>query len=124
MPRQKVKAVLAELGFVEEIRCFVHPDTEYFVEFPTGPLTVGDGRVEKIVIRNTNAGRLRLVTLTDCVKDRLAAYFQWNNRQAFEQAVLVAKAQMADMTDRRRWPKAERALEKLDAFVKALGSVK
>jgi hypothetical protein len=124
VPRQKVKAVLAELGFVEEHRYFVHPDTEYFVEFPTGPLTVGDERVDKVAIRNTNAGRLRLLTPTDCVKDRLAAYFHWNDRQALEQAVLVAKAQPVDMTDIRRWARAERAEEKFGAFEKALGSAK
>jgi hypothetical protein len=122
VPRRKVKAVLAELGFVEKHRYFVHPDTEFFVEFPTGPLTVGDERVEKVAIRNTIGGRLRLLSPTDCVKDRLAAYFHWNDRQALKQAVLVAKAQPVDMTDLRRWAKAERAAAKLTDFEKALGS--
>ena len=122
VPRRKVKAVLADLGFVEKNRYFVHPDTEFFVEFPTGPLTVGDERVEKVVIRNTIAGRLRLLSPTDCVKDRLAAYFHWNDRQALTQAVLVAEAQPIDMADLRRWTKAEGATEKLIDFEKALGS--
>lgn len=60
VPRRKLKAALTDLGFVEKHRYFVHPDTEFFIEFPTGPLTVGDERVEKVAIRNTVAGRLRI----------------------------------------------------------------
>ncbi|MDN5850721.1 MAG: hypothetical protein L0H63_13970 [Nitrococcus sp.] len=121
VPRRKLKNALAELGFVEQHRYFVHPDTEFYIEFPTGPLTVGDERVHKVAVRNTVAGRLRLLSPTDCVKDRLAAYFHWNDRQALAQAVLVAEAQSVDMVDLRRWAKAEDATEKLLDFEKALG---
>jgi hypothetical protein len=120
VPRRKLKAALAELGFLEEHRYFVHPDTQFFIEFPTGPLTVGDERVEKVAIRNTVTGRLRLLSPTDCVKDRLAAYFHWDDRQALTQAVLVAEAQPIDMDDLRRWAKAEGATKKLIDFEKAL----
>lgn len=48
IPRRRIKAALAEIGFEQKDRYFVHPDTEFFVEFPTGPLTVGDERVNKV----------------------------------------------------------------------------
>lgn len=120
VPRRKVKAVLAALGFVEKRRYFVHPDTAFFIEFPTGPLTVGDERVHKVAIRHTTAGRLRLLSPTDCVKDRLAAYFHWDDRQALEQAMLVSRAQQIDMVDLRRWAAAEGATDKLDDFERLL----
>jgi hypothetical protein len=85
-------------------------------------LTVGDERVEKVAIRNTVTGRLRLLSPTDCVKDRLAAYFHWNDRQALKQAVLVAEAQPVNMADLRRWAKAEGAAERLIDFERAIGS--
>jgi hypothetical protein len=54
------------------------------------------------------------------VKDRLAAFFHWNDREALEQAILVARAQPIDMRDIRRWSKAEGAAEKLRTFEAAL----
>lgn len=120
VPRRQVKAALATIGFEEKDRYFVHPETEFFVEFPTGPLTVGDERVNKVETRDTGAGRLRLLSPTDCIKDRLAAFFYWNDTMAFEQALLVARAQTADFADLRRWAKAEGQTDKLAKFEETL----
>ena len=118
--RRQVKAALANIGFKEKNRYFVHPETDFFVEFPTGPLTVGDERVRKVETLDTSAGRLRLLSPTDCVKDRLAAYFHWNDTMALEQALLVAKAQTIDIGELRRWSKAEGETDKLAVFEEAL----
>ena len=120
VPRRQVKAALAEIGFREKDRYFVHPETEFFVEFPTGPLTVGNERVNKVVTRDTGAGRLRLLSPTDCVKDRLAAFFYWNDRMALEQALLVARAQPIDIADLQLWAKSEGETDKLATFEEAL----
>lgn len=122
IPRSQIKAVLEKIGFHEKDRYFVHPKTDLFVEFPSGPLTVGDERVERVTTRDTAAGKLRLLSPTDCVKDRLAAYFHWNDRQALEQAVLVARTQEIDFRNLRRWAKDESAAEKLKVFEKELNS--
>ena len=116
VPRGQVKAALAGIGFQEKDRYFVHSKSELFVEFPSGPLTVGDERVERVTIRNTDVGKLRLLSPTDCVKDRLSAYFYWNDREAFEQALLVARTQDIDIRDLRRWARDEGAAEKLKVF--------
>ena len=120
VPRRQVKVALARIGFTEKNRYFVHPETEFFVEFPTGPLTVGDERVQTVATRDTGAGRLRLLSPTDCVKDRLAAFFHWNDKTALEQAVLVARRQPIDAADIRRWAKHEGQSEKLMVFEEAL----
>lgn len=39
---------MTNLGFKEHDRYFVHEDTKYFIEFPSGPLGVGDAPVEEI----------------------------------------------------------------------------
>jgi hypothetical protein len=122
VPRRKIRDALKALGFAPEGRHFVHPDTDFFVEFPTGPLMVGDQRVERVSERDTPAGKLRLLSPTDCVKDRLAAFFHWNDRQSLEQAVLVAKAQKVDLHEIRRWSRAERREQKYLLFEKALKS--
>lgn len=120
--RRKLKTVLATIGFREKNRYFVHPETEFFVEFPTGPLMVGDERVEAVGFLATCAGRLRLLSPTDSVKDRLAAYFHWNDRQALEQALLVARSHPVDRDSIARWAKAEGAREKLADFNNAIDS--
>jgi hypothetical protein len=48
VPRRKVRDVLRRLAFEEKGRHFVHPETAFFVEFPNGPLMVGDQRVESV----------------------------------------------------------------------------
>jgi hypothetical protein len=62
-----------------------------------------------------------LLTPTDCIEDRLAAFFHWNDKMAFEQALLVAREQPVDIADLRRWASTEGETEKLDVFESALG---
>ncbi len=107
VPRQQVRKVLKQLGFKEKRRHFLHPDTEFFVEFPTGPLMVGNQRVENVIERKISTGSLRLLSPTDCIKDRLAAFYHWNDLQSLEQALMVARAQKFELADVRRWSKAE-----------------
>lgn len=63
---------------------------------------------------------LRLLSPTDCVKDRLAAFFHWNDRQSLEQAILVSRRQSVDLKEIRRWSLKEGAPNKLTIFLKAI----
>jgi hypothetical protein len=120
VPRRKIRDALKPLGFREEGRHFAHSATKFFVEFPTGPLMVGAQRIEHVTERLTPAGSLRLLSPTDCVKDRLAAFFHWNDRQSLEQALMVARAQHVDLDDIRRWSKSEGNEKKLAVFEQRL----
>jgi len=55
---RKIKEVMEKLGFREYKmkRYFVHDETSLFLEFPRGPLGVGDAPVEKVSIRETETG--------------------------------------------------------------------
>ena len=46
--RKEVNAALAKLGFVEGNRYFRHNDTDYFIEFPSGPLSIGSEPVKNV----------------------------------------------------------------------------
>jgi hypothetical protein len=107
VPRSKIRKVLKKLGFEEDGRHFTHPKTKFFVEFPAGPLMAGEERIERVRRRRTSAGTLRLLAPTDCIKDRLAAFYHWKDRQSLDQAVLVASTQKIDMNDIRRWSRSE-----------------
>jgi hypothetical protein len=109
--RRRIQAALRELGFTEKARYFSHPDTHYLVEFPSGPLAVGDEPVKEIVEREFSTGKLRLLSATDCVKDRLAGYFHWRDLQCLEQAALVATANIVDLDELERWSRHEGMLE-------------
>ena len=120
VPRRKIREVMKRLGFHEKGRHFVHPETNLFVEFPTGPLMAGDQRVEHVVERSTSAGTLRLLSPTDCVKDRLAAFFHWNDQQSLVQAVLVARSNKINFSDIKRWSRSEKNMEKFQLFAARL----
>jgi len=90
-PRKKIKEVLGKIGFYEENRYFKHKKTEYFIEFPSGPLSVGSEPVKEICELEFSTGKLLIISATDCVKDRLAAYFYWDDLQSLEQAILVSQ---------------------------------
>jgi len=106
-PAKKLREIMAKLGFVPKNRYFVHPDTPYFVEFPAGPLSIGDEPTTGIVERNYETGVLTLISPTECVKDRLAAYYHWNDRQSLRQAEVVARCQSIDLAEVERWSRHE-----------------
>jgi len=110
--RKKIKAALLDLDFVEKDRYFVHADSKYYVEFPSGPLAVGDEPVRQIVELEFSTGCLRILSPTDCVKDRLAGYYFWKDLQCLEQAVLVAANNEVDLDEIERWSRHEGMLEK------------
>lgn len=102
-----IEEVMQALGFVQKGRYFMHPDTKFFVEFPPGPLSVGKEPVQKIEEFELETGTLKIISPTDCVKDRLLAYFHWGDRQSLEQAVLVARANPVDLAEIERWAEVE-----------------
>ena len=104
---KRLKDVLLEFGFVEKGRFFVHPDTDFFLDFPAGPLAVGSEPVQRIHEMTFPTGRLALLSPTDCVKDRLAAYYHWIDRQCLEQALLVAAMRTVYLKEIERWSAVE-----------------
>lgn len=105
--RKKLKDVLSEIGFKEHMRYFKHEKTQFFIEFPPGPLSVGDEPVKNVIELEFSTGRLNLISVTDCVKDRLAGYYYWNDQQSLEQAMLVAETNDIDIKEIERWSKQE-----------------
>ncbi|SHF54898.1 hypothetical protein SAMN04487965_2218 [Microbulbifer donghaiensis] len=92
--RDRLSSALAPLGFTlaSDKRHFTHPHTDLFLEFPAAPLEFGSRMVQHddIPRMDTKWGPLRVITPTLCVMDRLAAFWHWNDRQSWDQAVLVA----------------------------------
>lgn len=118
--RKDLKRYLAELGFEEENRYFKHPETDYFIEFPPGPLAVGGEPIKEINIIHTEVGDLQIISPTECVKDRLASFFFWNDRQCLSQAVLVARSNEINLAEIKRWSLKEGEEQKFTEFLSLL----
>ena len=111
--RRKIREVMIAINFYEEGRYFRHPDSQFFVEFPPGPLAIGQESVQQIVEKKFSTGILKVISPTDCVKDRLADYYHWGDQQSLLQATLVAQRNQINMDEIRRWSAVE---GKLDEF--------
>jgi len=75
--------------------------------------------------RNVTGGTRRIcpvapagevISPTDCVKDRLSAFYHWGDRQCLAQAILVANSQTTDIEDIRQWSLGEGKLEEFKEF--------
>jgi len=120
--RRLIREALAELGFLVKGRYFIHPDTDLFVEFPKGPLSVGEEPVKEIHDRQETTGILRIISPTDCIKDRLTWFYYDNDYQCLEQAVLVAKSNSIDLDEIERWSEAEGEKELFASIKKRLST--
>ena len=84
-----------------------HRSLLLFVKSPAGPLSVGEERPREITNLKTATGIVRLLSPTDCVKDRLTWWFHSGDRQCLEQAVAVAGVTTIDLAELRRWSVGE-----------------
>lgn len=119
--RSKVKAAMEALEFREQGRYFTHPNSKFLIEFPDGPLSVGEEPVKEINDVTLATGMLRVISPTDCVKDRLCAFYFWNDQQGLAQAILVAKIQKVDLEEVKRWSRVEGKIKEFEIFTSKLG---
>ncbi len=119
--RTLIADILQKIGFVKSGRHFVHPECKHiFVDFPIGPVALGDDYKIKPDEREVAGKILKLLSPTDCVKDRLASYIHFNTRDFFDQAVLVAKSQKVNMNNIKAWCAKENSSEIYKEFKKAI----
>lgn len=121
--QKKIAAAMGTLGFTQaKGKHFTHPDTSLFVEFPAPPLVIGNEPVTHTAEQRLKNGVLKLLTPTQCVMDRLAAYFHWNDPPARQQALMVARRHPINWAQVERWSKGEGAgaLEKFREFRKSV----
>jgi hypothetical protein len=77
-------------------------------------------------IREIRRGKriLRLLSPTDCVKDRLAAFYHWNDRQSLDQAIFVCRDAKVDLHEVKRWSISEGMKNRFGIFEKAISGEK
>jgi hypothetical protein len=109
--RESLRLALAELGFVPSatLGMFEHQHSKFTIDFPKGPLAVGGDYIHEVAILERANVRLRILTPTDCVRDRLAHYYYWGDYTALKAAVGVAQSQRdsVDLSKLRAWTERE-----------------
>jgi hypothetical protein len=116
----RLDAAMAGIGFKRVGNQYEHPSARFFVEFPAGPLGIGgDWRIRPIRYKIRGAV-VSALSATDSCRDRLAAFYHWNDRQALKVAVMIARRHRTNLETIRRWSEQEGALPKFAEFMTAL----
>jgi len=123
---QELETVLKDIGFRRKGRLFYNKDSGFVLDFVPPPVMIAQEHVTRKAAIKTKFGQLYLLTPTDCVKDRLAGFYFWNDPQSFEQAFLVYKSQKnkIDIKDIEKWSKRENAYDKYKIFTEKIKSGK
>jgi hypothetical protein len=114
---------LASLGFTERGGAYEHPATQYTIEFPPGPIAIGDVIITdwETMIRGDET--LHVLSRTDSVRDRLAAFYHWSDRSSLITALAVAESGEIDLSRIEAWSNAEGAAAKFREFADRLEGI-
>jgi hypothetical protein len=118
--RRQLDVVLARLGFHRDGDRYVHPRSRFYLEFPKGPLGIGADRGVRPRVHRVGRAALYVLAPTDSCRDRLAAFYHWQDRQGLEAAVAIAVHRRVDLKRIRSWSLAEGHAEDFEAFRFAL----
>jgi hypothetical protein len=128
--RSDLRAALADAGFTPSAMhgMFEHPNTQFTIDFPRGPLAVGGDYVRHFATLERGAMRLRILTPFDSVRDRLAHFYHWNDYTALKAAVGVARRHrdQIDVQKLQEWTEREgdnpgSQIPKFREFLRRLG---
>jgi hypothetical protein len=102
---KNLEAVMSKVGFKKKGRHYIHPDCNHlFVEFPGSiPLGIGEDYSIKPNEVDIEGTTIKILSPTDCVKDRLATYIYFKDREGLEQAVMVAKKHDIKLSHVKKW---------------------
>jgi len=114
--RASLDAAMAGVGFARDGDRYVHARTPFFVEFPRGPLAIGNDLAIRPIEVPSGGGRITALSPTDACRDRLAAFYHWSDRQSLAAAVAIARANRVNMAAIRRWSTSEGFADQFEEF--------
>lgn len=114
--QERLDAAMASVRFHRRGDRYVRAGSRLFVEFPPGPLGIGgDLTIQPVLVRRKRRSVLSL-SATDSCRDRLAAFYHWNDRQSLRAAALVAARGFVDLRVVRAWSRREGFLARYSEF--------
>jgi hypothetical protein len=117
------EAALSSLGFARKGDFYRHPRSHFLLEFPNGPLAVGDDLIETWSTVRRGDEVLYVLSPTDSCRDRLASFLFWNDFSGLEQAIAVFHAQpnAVDLNIIDGWCRREGHGQKFGLFASRIG---
>jgi hypothetical protein len=93
-------------------------EVEFFVEFPRGPLSIGDDLAIHPVRLTIGGVSTFALSPTDSCRDRLAAFYHWDDRQSLCLAVEIACKHKVNLDAIRAWSVKEGMAAKCREFLR------
>jgi hypothetical protein len=115
-------AAMKDLGYVELGGTYTHAKNRFTVEFPPGPLAIGGDLITIWETFHRGNEHLNILTRTDCVLDRLAAYYFYGDLSALVAAVAVASSGEVDYERLHDWSEREGELLRFADFCARISS--
>lgn len=109
-------APLTEIGFYLNGSTYSHAATQYTLDFPMGPLAIGDEEIQNWDTLEKEEYVLHILSPTDSARDRLSAYYHWNDFSSLEQALAIGGRFDLDLELIERWSIREGHFEKFNNF--------
>jgi hypothetical protein len=117
---KKIKSVLQTLGFIQKQKYFQHPACRWFIEFVSPPIAIGNEPIHEFNKIRTRLGEIKLLKAVDSVKDRLASYYYWGDKQGLDQAINICMEQHINIKEVERWSQQENQIDKFNEFKRSL----
>ncbi|MEZ5316581.1 MAG: hypothetical protein R2752_04200 [Vicinamibacterales bacterium] len=119
-PIAPLDTAMASLGFVRRGRRYEHPASAFFIEFLPAPVAIGADTDIRPVTLAIGGSRVIALSPTDAARDRLAAFYHWQDRASLAAAVAIGRRHRLDLARIRRWSEAEGAADGFETFRLAL----
>ena len=108
---------LTELGYRLKDQMYVHARNQLILEFPRGPLSIGDDIVKSWNTIHRGDRVLHVLSAIDCVRDRLLWFYQQpTDRSSLRAAVGVASRQKIELEFIKEWSQREGFADKFQEF--------
>ncbi len=121
---KQVQKALTELGFIGKQGYFKHKTCPWIIEFVTPPVSIGMETIKKFNEVITPLGTIQLLRPVDSVKDRLASFYHWDDKEGLEQAVNICLEHNIHLKEVETWSLREGQKNKFLIFKDLLKSKK
>lgn len=118
--KESIDGAMGSVGFTRKSDRYVHPRSRFYVEFPAGPLAIGQAHHPKPVRIRIGRATAWSLSATDSCLDRLAAFYHWGDRQARAVALKIALGNRVFLGRIREWSIKEGKESEFEAFSKEL----
>lgn len=118
--QRELDDAMAAVGFARRNAQYFHDQSDVFVEFPRGPLAIGQDLDVTPVRLKVGRSHIPALSATDSCRDRLAAFYHWNDRPSLDVAVAIALRHRINLKVVREWSEGEGASRRFEEFQKEL----